>query len=113
MSKIIINGWKFEQIIRNGVPTLTRRVKQPQPIRNLGRALSIIIEHQRRENAMHDDVDAFHAPSECHDLVSRHEGKRFRAVRRHVEGITGHRFAVVMREAARRTSAATMHRLGL
>lgn len=56
----------------------------------LGKAITILMEHERREIAAHEDVDAFHAPSECHAIVSKGEAKRRRlAIRRacHVAGV--------------------------
>lgn len=82
-------------------------------INNLGRALSIIVQHKRNEDAMHEDVNQFHAPSECHELVSRGEAKRFRLVRRRVKALTGSRYDLVLREARRRTSNHAVYRLGL
>lgn len=56
---------------------------------NLGRAVTILLRAYEREYAMHEDVDAFHAPGECHELVSRGEGKRLRAAMRHACAVAG------------------------
>lgn len=71
--------------------------------RNLGRGLTIFLEHHRYENFMHDEIDAWHAPSECHALASRGEDRRFRAMRRHVEGVTGLKWKVFREQVIRRT----------
>ena len=70
---------------------------------NIGKAIGILIEAALHEEALHDDVDAFHAPSECHDLVARGEGKRFRLARRralHASGFNSMR--LLRREVHRR-----------
>lgn len=82
-------------------------------IPNLSRAASLIVAHQRAEQEAHAEVDAFHAPSECHGLVSKGEARRTRAMRRHVEGVTGFHFHLVTREIRRRLSPACAYRLGL
>lgn len=43
----------------------------------LGRGLTTVIKQQVSESLMHADVDAFHAPSECHALVSKGEDERY------------------------------------
>lgn len=68
----------------------------------LGRALTILIRAAEVEHAMHDDVDAWGAPSECHALVSKGEGERARlAMRRacHAAGVSNRR---LLRKAMRR-----------
>ena len=57
--------------------------------KQLGKALSIIAHHHAREYFMHADVEAFHAPSECHALVSRNEARRARKARRHAKAVSG------------------------
>jgi hypothetical protein len=49
----------------------------------LGKAVGILMAHQRVCDEMHEDVDAFHAPSECHEIVSRGNARRFRLVKKH------------------------------
>jgi hypothetical protein len=58
-------------------------------MRQLGKAFSIIARARAREEMMHMDVDAFHAPSECHGLVSRGEDRRLRQARRHAKSVSG------------------------
>lgn len=55
----------------------------------LGKAIGILIRAHMREHDMHADVSAFHAPSECHALVSRGEAGRLRQARRHAESVAG------------------------
>lgn len=74
----------------------------PAAIRSLGRALAAASRADAHEQLMHMDVAAFHAPSECHALVSRGEGYRLRLARRHAEAIAGCRWGLIEREAARR-----------
>jgi hypothetical protein len=68
----------------------------------LGKAISILVSAERIERDMHDDVDAWGAPGECHDLVARGEGKRLRHARRralHAAGVNSMR---VLRARVRR-----------
>lgn len=68
----------------------------------LGKAISILVSAERIERDMHDDVDAWGAPSECHDLVARGEEKRRRHARRralHAAGVNSMR---VLRTRVRR-----------
>lgn len=58
-------------------------------MRQMGRAVSIMARAFATEMVMHDDVRAFHAPSECHALVARNEEKRTRQARRHAKAISG------------------------
>jgi hypothetical protein len=55
----------------------------------LGKAIGILLRAYEAEAFMHEDVDAFHAPSECHALVARGEAKRLRQARRHAEAVAG------------------------
>lgn len=73
-----------------------------KPIRNLGRALTILADQEAREHAMHEDVDAFYAPSECHGLVARGEEKRQRQARRHAEAVAGAPLREIRRQARAR-----------
>lgn len=73
--------------------------------RTMSLGLEILLEAQRREDAMHEDVDAFNAPSECHALVSRGLADRLRHARRRIRAATGLTFRQFEREIARRTSA--------
>lgn len=73
-------------------------------IRNLGKALTILARAEAAELDAHADVDAFNAPSECHDLVSRHEARRMRRARKHAEAVAQRPARCIMREARRRGS---------
>ena len=77
-----------------GVETMT--------IRNLGTTLGILARHEAQEIASHADVDLWHAPSECHGLVSKNEHKRARIARHHAEAIARRPHRVIMHEAAKR-----------
>lgn len=71
-------------------------------ITNLGKALTILATQQAIECDMHSDVSAFGAPSECHGLVARGEGRRARRARKHAEAITRRPLRIIEREAKRR-----------
>ncbi len=64
----------------------------------LGRALTIIARQRAREDALHIDVDLFHAPSECHDAVTRSEHQRRRQARRHAEAVSGLPYRILVRK---------------
>jgi hypothetical protein len=71
-------------------------------ISNLGKALSIIAKAQVLEAIMHEDVDAFGAPSECHGLVDHGCAKRFRLARRRAEALAGAPLRIIELQARRR-----------
>lgn len=71
-------------------------------IQNLGRALSILAKAEAKEIFAHADVDAFHAPSECHALVRRGEGSRLRRERRRAEAVAHRPMRCIIREARKR-----------
>jgi hypothetical protein len=71
-------------------------------ITNLGHALSILASAEAAEHFMHADVEAFHAPSECHGLVSRGEAERARQARKHAEATARRPLRLIVREAQRR-----------
>jgi hypothetical protein len=71
-------------------------------IGKLGKVATILAAADAREIAMHMDVDAFHAPSECHDLVRRGEEKRLRLARRHAEAVARRPFRIIARELKER-----------
>lgn len=59
-------------------------------MRQLGRAISILLEEQERNSFEYEDLRAFHAPSECYCDVARGQARRFRQVRRracHAAGV--------------------------
>jgi len=72
------------------------------PRYQIGKAISILIAAQNRLNELHEDVDAFGAPGECHDLVARGEAGALRQARRHAIAVSGCRS---MREIKRRARA--------
>lgn len=74
-------------------------------IRNLGKVVSILVAASRVEDGLHDDVDAFHAPSECHSLVSKGEAVRLRAARRHAEALARAPYRIILKQLRRRVSA--------
>jgi hypothetical protein len=67
----------------------------------LSRALTILAQAEAHELALHDEVDAFYAPSECHGLVARGEAERLRLARRRAEAAAGCPFRVLRRRAMR------------
>lgn len=69
--------------------------------RQLGRAIGILLAATRLEGALHEDVDAYHAPSECHGPVSRGQGKRLRYARRRALHAAGFNSLRLIRRAAR------------
>lgn len=73
-----------------------------QRITNLGAALTVLARAEAAEIAAHIDVDAYGAPGECHDLVSRGEHVRERIARKHAEAIARAPLRVIRREALRR-----------
>ena len=81
-------------------------------MQNLSRAASLIFRHIQCECAMHEDVDAFHAPSECHGLVARGEAKRWRATARKIKALTGHHPKVVLKVIEQRITPKAAYRMG-
>lgn len=71
-------------------------------IRNLGKALSVLILAEVNEQSLHADVSAWGAPSECHDDVRRGEARRQREARKHAEAIARAPLRVILREAKAR-----------
>lgn len=69
---------------------------------NLGRAITILLRAYEREHALHEDVDAFHAPGECHELVARGGDKRLRFAVRHACAVAGVKNWRQLRVACRR-----------
>lgn len=55
----------------------------------LGRAFSIIAELEAHDAIMDADLQAFHAPSECWDLVFKDQDKKRRFVWRHARHVSG------------------------
>lgn len=77
--------------------------------RNIGRGASILALHIASEEALHDDADAWNAPSECHQLISVSSARRFRTVRKRIKAVTGLKFHTFLREVKRRTSSRWIH----
>ena len=71
-------------------------------IQNLGEALSILNRANAVEQSYDIDLRAFHAPSECYEVVHRGEAQRLRQARRHAEAIAARPYRVIMREARKR-----------
>jgi hypothetical protein len=77
-------------------------------IPNLGQVLGIVARHEAGELFMHNDidthkdVDAWGAPSEAHDDVSRGEQHRWREVRKHAEAVAQRPWRIIVQEAQRR-----------
>jgi len=71
-------------------------------IRNLGAVLTVLARQEAREADMHADIDAWHAPGECHHLVARREARRERTARKRAEALARRPMRVIRREASRR-----------
>lgn len=71
-------------------------------IRNLGRVLSVLVMQEAGEHFAHADVDAWHAPSECHRDVARGAEKRARKARKQAEALARRPLRVIMKEARAR-----------
>lgn len=71
-------------------------------VKNLSKALTILARAEAAEHFQHADVDAFHAPSECHVLVSRGEARRQRHARKHAEAVAQAPLRAIKRAAAQR-----------
>lgn len=71
-------------------------------IRNLGKAIGILLRAQLDEDFAHRDVDVMYAPAECHGLVARGEAERLRLARRHAEAVARRPLRIIRREAKRR-----------
>jgi hypothetical protein len=76
----------------------------------IGQALSVMWAAEAREIAMHMDVDAMHAPSECHRDVKRGEKKRLRLARKHAEAVAQMPWRVIKRRAMRQIGPKQLHR---
>jgi hypothetical protein len=72
---------------------------------DIGKGLAILAHFYLTEAHYHADVSAWHAPGECHDVVSKHEDRRLREVWRHIKGVTGLKKKAFQREVARRTGS--------
>lgn len=75
---------------------------KPTEPQQLGRAIGILVQAVLFELEMHEDVDQFHAPSECHELVARGSEKRHRLARRRALHAAGFNSMRLLRRAARR-----------
>ena len=71
-------------------------------MRQLGKALGILLKQIEHEAMLHDDVAAWGAPSECHDLVARGQERRHRDAMRHACHVAGVRNGRLLRRAMRR-----------
>lgn len=60
-----------------------------KPVPNLSRAVSLLVQFERRESGYHDSLGAYYAPSECYADLNRGRPRRWHRVRKHVEGVTG------------------------
>lgn len=68
---------------------------------SISTALTILARREAAEHFMHADVEAFGAPSECHELVSRGETKRRRQARKHAEAEARMPYRVIRRRATK------------
>lgn len=73
-----------------------------QQIRNLGKAVGIIMRAEVSEQISHADLAAFHAPGECHTLIAKGEDKRMEDAIRKAEAVAGAPYKEIMRQAKER-----------
>lgn len=69
---------------------------------NLGKAVGIMINAFMAEHERHEDLAAFHAPSECYTDVARGEAKRLRRARRHALAVAGCKNLRALRKEVRK-----------
>ena len=65
----------------------------------LGKAIGILVRAIEREEMLHEDIDAWGAPGECHGVVARGEDRRMRQARKHAEAVAGMPLRVIRRKA--------------
>jgi hypothetical protein len=68
----------------------------------LGKAVSILMAHQRLGDAYYDDLHAFHAPSECYADVNKGLMRSFRPVRKHACRVAGVKNLKQLRRAVKK-----------
>lgn len=68
-------------------------------IRNLGQVLSVLVAQEAAGVALHEDVDAFGAPSECHGLVEKQLARRRAEAFKKMEQLAGVPFRQIRQEA--------------
>lgn len=86
-------------------------------MRQLGKAVGILLRFDRECDAMFDDLRAFHAPSECYGDVEHGQRRRFRQVRRHALHVAGVKNLAQLRRAVQKVCPTwdryNHHRLGV
>lgn len=68
----------------------------------LGKAIGILIQHQRTADAYYEDLHAFHAPSECYGDVNKGLRREFRLVRKHACRVAGVKNLQQLRRAVKK-----------
>jgi hypothetical protein len=71
-------------------------------IHNLSKVVTILAHFEAQEVILHEEIDAYNAPSECHDLVEKSCRKKFRTVRRQVEAIARRPWRIIQKELEKR-----------
>ena len=73
-----------------------------RPIPNLGEVLMVLAKAEYTEYALHEEVSAYYAPSECHGLVSRGEVGRTRMARKLAESMAHRPLRIIRQQAKKR-----------
>ena len=82
-------------------------------LRNLGQIATILLHAVDRANAMHADVSAFGAPSECHGLVAAGVKRDWLALVEELEASTGYRAEELVAEFHDRCDGKFLYVTGL
>jgi hypothetical protein len=86
-------------------------------MRQLGKAVGILLAFDRLSDAQFEDLHAFHAPSECYGDVEHGLRRRFRTVRRHACHVAGCKNLAQLRRAVIKVCPTwdryNHHRLGI
>lgn len=86
-------------------------------MRQLGKAVGILLQETQRCAYEYEDLAAFHAPSECYGDVSRGQRRRARQVHRHACHVAGVKNLRLLRRAVLRVCPTwdryNHHKLGI
>jgi len=80
---------------------------------NVSRAVTLVLQHLRREAEGYDDLAAYYAPSECYRDYGRAVSRDARRVKRCVRGLTKMRYERFVRHVAAITSPKWVYKVGL
>lgn len=76
---------------------------------DIGVGATLLLRHMKQEALWHHEIAKWHAPSECHELVTGGEPRRFRRVRKRIKAETGLKYSEFLKELERRTSYRWIH----